>query len=71
MVEIKNFDQDTQKSVMRSWFYTNYENPSEHTPFESKEGGYIYIWGGPFDAREELEDVFSGLRPTQNGLTSF
>ncbi|MDO9230770.1 MAG: hypothetical protein Q7U03_14550 [Syntrophales bacterium] len=58
--EIKNFDQDTQKSVMRSWFFANYENPSEHTPFESKEGGYIYIWGGPFDAREELEDVFSG-----------
>lgn len=58
--EIKDFDQETQKSVMRSWFFSNYENPSEHTPFESKEGGYIYIWGGPFDAREELEDVFSG-----------
>lgn len=58
--EIKDFDQETQKSVMGSWFFSNYENPSEHTPFESKEGGYIYIWGGPFDAREELEDVFSG-----------
>ena len=58
--EIKDFDQESQKRVMRSWFFENYENPAEHTPYESKEGGYIYIWGGPYDAREELEDVFSG-----------
>ncbi len=56
--EIKSLNSDTQKSIMRNWFLANYENPAEHTPFESKEGGYIYIWGGPFDAREELEDVF-------------
>jgi len=58
--EIKDFDQESQKRIMRSWFFENYENPAEHTPFESKEGGYIYIWGGPYDAREELEDVFLG-----------
>ena len=58
--ELKGADQDTQERVMRSWFFSNYEDPAEHTPFESKEGGYIYIWGGPYDAREELESVFSG-----------
>ena len=29
--EIKNLDSDTQKSVMRNWFYSNYENPAEHS----------------------------------------
>lgn len=57
--EIKDSDLDSQKRIMRSWFFENYENPAEHTPFESKEGGYIYIWGGPYDTREELEGAFS------------
>ncbi|MFA5778794.1 MAG: HEPN domain-containing protein [Elusimicrobiota bacterium] len=63
--EIKDLDPDTQKNVMRNWFYSNYENPAEHTPFESKEGGYLYIWGGPFDAREELEDIFLDYVPKE------
>ena len=50
---------------MLNWFHSNYENPVEHTPFESREGGYIYIWGGPFNAREELEDVFSDHVPKE------
>lgn len=57
--ELKSFDLDSQKRIMRSWFFENYENPSEHTPFESKEGGYVYIWGGPYDAREEIDETFS------------
>ncbi len=61
--EIKDLGSDMQKSVMRNWFYSNYENPAEHTPFESKEGGYLYIWGGPFDAREELEVIFLDYVP--------
>lgn len=56
--ELKNVDSELQKDVMRHWFISNYENPAHHTPYESKEGGYIYIWGGPYDAREELEEVF-------------
>jgi hypothetical protein len=37
------------------WFRKNYEDPAENTPYESAEGGYQYIWGGPYDAREEIE----------------
>ena len=49
---------EEQIDVMRSWFLANYESPAESTPFESAEGGYIYIYGGPFDARDELVSVF-------------
>jgi hypothetical protein len=42
------------------WFYENFEDPAQHTPYESREGGYQYVWGGPYDAREEVEGAFSG-----------
>jgi AcrR family transcriptional regulator len=49
-----------QRAVMRTWFLERYENPEESTPYDSEEGGYVYIWGGPCDAWEELEAEFSG-----------
>ena len=59
--EIGDLDEDEQMEAMRVWFGQNYEDPAERTPYESKEGGYIWIWGGPYDAREELYNEFSGL----------
>ena len=41
--------------MMIEWFHQNYEDPAESTPYESAEGGYIWIWGGPYDARDELQ----------------
>lgn len=55
---------EIQKAVMRQWFFENYENPVENTPYESREGGYIYIWGGPYCASEELDAEFSDIVPT-------
>jgi hypothetical protein len=52
---------ESQIEVMREWFFENYEDPNNRTPYESAEGGYIYIWGGPYDAREELEGEFGGF----------
>jgi hypothetical protein len=31
----------------------------------SREGGYLYIWGGPYDAHEQLFDEFGSLVPEQ------
>lgn len=60
---LRDADRETQLEVMESWFRERFEDPAEHTPYESAEGGYIWIWGGPFDAREELEEEFSGIVP--------
>ena len=54
-----------QNEVMREWFFQNYEDPAESTPHDSSEGGYIYIWGGPYDAREVLSDEFAALVPEE------
>jgi len=59
--ELAKLDPGDQIAIMRRWFYQNFEDPAERTPYESREGGYIYIWGGPYDAREELEQEFSGV----------
>jgi len=34
--------------MMADWFLANFENPAECTPYESAEGGYQWIWGGPY-----------------------
>src|SRR5436190_22863895 len=43
------------------WFFENYEDPANETPWT--EGEYVYIWGGPYDAREELEENFYTTAP--------
>ena len=63
--ELSRSDRDTQLNVMRKWFYAHYENPVENTPYDSGEGGYIYIWGGPYDPEEELAAEFGDLIPEE------
>lgn len=63
--ELQQSDRETQLEVMRNWFFSIYEDPVENTPYESREGGYIYIWGGPYEASEELADEFGGIVPDE------
>jgi hypothetical protein len=44
---------------MVEWFGQNFEDPSEHTPRD--DGEFVYVWGGPFDARDELDGAFAGV----------
>jgi hypothetical protein len=52
-----------KRELMIEWFGQNFENPAERTPYESAEGGYQWIWGGPYDAREQLSDMFGKMVP--------
>jgi hypothetical protein len=61
--DLSNEDREVQLDVMRTWFFQNYEDPAEGTPYESAEGGYMWIWGGPYEARDELEAEFGGVVP--------
>lgn len=60
---IEALSEDNQIELMEEWFREHFENPAERTPYESAEGGYIYIWGGPFDAHEELCNKFGRSVP--------
>jgi hypothetical protein len=55
--DIRGLDDADAAEKMAAWFLTNFENPVHNTPWD---GEYVYIRGGPYDAREELEDAFGG-----------
>ena len=58
---------DDQKQVLRAWYLTMFEDPHNQTPYAPKDSesgsNYVYAWGGPYDARDELFDHFSGTVP--------
>lgn len=59
-------DEDTDsrediKNEISDWFYENFEPPIDNMPRDPKTGLFEWIWGGPFDAREEIEDAFINL----------
>jgi hypothetical protein len=56
-------EKEAQKDAMKEWFYERYEDPANSTPYESAEGGYLYIWGGPYEASDVLFNEFSGKYP--------
>jgi hypothetical protein len=64
--DLKDFEHSLEKAIdavvlvkaMIAWFQTHYEDPAESTPYDSAEGGYQYLGGGPCHAREELETYF-------------
>src|ERR1700730_12145242 len=47
--------------LMIGWFHLNFEDPAQSTPYESAEGGYQWIWGGPYEARDELYSKFGDI----------
>jgi len=44
--------------AMVEWFFENYEDPAQSVPHDSSEGGYQYIGGGPYEARDVLFEQF-------------
>ena len=40
-------DDEARVEAMVEWYRNNYEDPTDHTPYDGGEGGFKYIWGGP------------------------
>ncbi|MFA5794759.1 MAG: hypothetical protein WC980_06810 [Candidatus Brocadiia bacterium] len=59
--DLAKMDKETQIEIMETWFYQHYEDPVQHTPYDEDE--YVFIWGGPYDALEELMAEFEGIIP--------
>jgi enamine deaminase RidA (YjgF/YER057c/UK114 family) len=58
---LKRMRKSDQLEVMRGWFHEHYDSPEENTPYDSEEGGYIWIWGGPHEPKDVLEQEFGGV----------
>lgn len=55
---LKKLKKEDQIELMRSWFLQRFTDPVHNSPYESAEGGYIWIYGGPFSSEEILSDEF-------------
>jgi hypothetical protein len=46
--------------LLVGWFHYYYEDPANSVSYNSREGGYLWIFG-PYSAENELRDTFKGL----------
>lgn len=60
---LSEMSQEEQISFMEEWFRENFEDPAEQCPY--RDGEYIYIYGGPYDAYEQLQEQFSDEVPEE------
>lgn len=60
---LKKAEPELQKEVMQVWFYGRFEDPAESCPYDGREGGYQFIYGGPYDAGEQLQNQFGDIVP--------
>lgn len=60
LVQEEGFDinQVDAEMEMEDWFYENYDNPVNFLPDETGEGGYQYLYGGPYELDEILYEQF-------------
>ena len=56
---LEGLSQAQRVDAMVEWFGQNFEDPSEHTPRD--DGEFVFVWGGPHDARDEISNAFGGL----------
>ena len=60
-MELKRLGRKRQNEYMLYWFHSNFEDPTNETPRDN--GEFVYIWGGPYDARDELWNEFGLIVP--------
>lgn len=46
-----------------SWFRERYKDPADGVPYNSREGGYLYVNGGPYEASDILAEAFENAPP--------
>jgi hypothetical protein len=54
-------EEEAAYAFLEAWFLTRYDDPAGCGPYESAEGGYQYLAGGPYDCEEELCEFWEGL----------
>jgi hypothetical protein len=57
----EQMDEEEQREAMVEWFHQNFEDPANSTPWDGENKEYMYLWGGPYDANEQLSDKFGNI----------
>ena len=51
---LKSASEDDQDTALSVWWYSRYCDPAENTPYNGREGGFLFIHGGPYDPEDVL-----------------
>lgn len=51
-------ERDNAIEEMKDWFFENYDDPANFLPYNGREGGYQYLFGGPYELNNVLYDQF-------------
>ena len=54
--DFSGWEKDAIIEYMTDWFHWQYIDPAQETPYV--DGEYLYIYGGPYNAEEELYEAF-------------
>lgn len=55
---LEGMSSEERVDAMVEWFFENFEDPAQETPYNGREGGYLYIHGGPYEAQDYIPDAF-------------
>lgn len=55
---VRGLSKQATIEAIKGWVLENFEDPVHSTPHDSSEGGYQYIWGGPYETRDIVETMF-------------
>jgi hypothetical protein len=55
---LEGLEEEARIEAMVDWFFENFEDPVHETSYNSREGGYLYIHGGPYEASDYISDAF-------------
>lgn len=62
----EDYDLSEAESGMMQWFFEHYDDPANFLPYETKEGGYQYLFGGPYELDQIFYDEFGDIYPNSN-----
>lgn len=52
---------ELQIAAMQRWFLDRYEDPANETPWDGEDKTYVFVWGGPYDPNDEIQNRFGGI----------
>ena len=50
-----------RRVAMRAWFLARFCDPAHETPYNGREGGYLFVNGGPYNPSDELRERFGDV----------
>lgn len=59
--QLKKLSPAEQVPYLTMWFGQLFWDPAQEMPYDGREGGYSYPYGGPYNANDELREEFEHL----------